>query len=72
MDRQLKNRFDRHTMTGIALCEEHAALQQERDLILIMEGVDEGKACSGNALNDAGPCLPKGRGPCHKPERREP
>ena len=26
MDRQLKNRFDRHTMTGIALCEEHAAL----------------------------------------------
>ena len=50
MDRQLKNRFDRHTMTGIALCEEHAALQRERDLILIMEGVDEGKACSGNAL----------------------
>lgn len=37
-------------MTGIALCEEHAALQQERDLILIMEGADEGKACSGNAL----------------------
>lgn len=30
MDRQLKNRFDRHTMTGIALCEEHAALQRER------------------------------------------
>lgn len=42
----LQELVSRYTIKGV----EEEALQRERDLILIMEGVDEGKACSGNAL----------------------